>query len=477
MKLRKCFGDKTFYRRVLKVALPIVVGNAISHLVSLLDNIMVSSLGTEALAGVSITNEFIFIFQLIIFGTVSAAGIFGAQFHGSGDKDGVVYTTRFKLIATVLCAFAFIGVLWLFGDTLIASFLHENENAGDLALTAEYAREYMRVNMLGFVFFALAQTYASTMRETGETLIPMVSSITSVITNFFGNAVLIYGLCGAPTLGIRGAAIATVLSHFINLLILAIYSHAHSEKCYYANKCYQSIRIPLPLLRQIIIKGVPIMLNEFLWSLAITMRNQSYSTRGLDTVAARTIAANVINLMSVVYKAVGVSISILVGGLLGEGKLEQARDSARRMCMLDILVGLGIGIPMMALSPIVPTLYGATAGVSKIATFMLIVSGLSMPFVCYSHAAYYTMRTGGRVLITVLLDSGWMWAVVVPTAVLLSRFTSVSIFTLYILATLAEALKAVLCAALLRRVNWAQRLVGEAIKDEKDKAEISGNSV
>ena len=470
MNLRKYFGDKSFYRRVLTVSLPIVVGNAITYLVSLLDNVMVSALGTEALAGVSITNEFVFIFQLIVFGAVSAAGIFCAQFHGSGDKDGVVYTMRFKVIANLFCSLVFVGVLWIFGDALIASFLHDSENAGNLALTAEFAREYMRVNMPGFVFFALSQAYASTMRETGETFVPMVSSIASVLTNFCGNAVLIFGLFGAPTLGVKGAAIATVLSQLVNFSILAIYSHTHREKCYYANNCYKSARIPLSILSKIVVKGVPIMLNEFFWSLAITMRNQSYSTRGLDAVAARTISANVINLMSVVYKAVGTSISILVGGQLGEGKLEEARDTARKMCMLDILIGFGIGIPMIALSPIVPALYGATAGVSEIATFMLIVSGISMPFICYSHATYYTLRTGGRVLITVLLDAGWMWAVVVSTTWTLASFTSISIYSLYIFGTLAEALKVVFCSVLLRKVNWAQRLVG---MDTKDKAEIT----
>jgi Na+-driven multidrug efflux pump len=125
---------------------------------------------------------------------------------------------------------------------------------------------------------------------------------------------------------------------------------------------------------------------------------------------------------------------------------------------------------MIALSAIVPALYGATAGVCEIATFMLIVSGISMPFICYSHATYYTLRTGGRVLITVLLDAGWMWAVVVSTTWTLASFTSISIDSLYVFGTLAEALKVVFCSVLLRKVNWAQRLVG---KDSKDKAEIT----
>ena len=125
MILKKYIGDKKFYKMVLTVALPIMVQNGISNFVNLLDNVMVGRLGTEAMSGVTIVNQFIFIFNLLIFGALSSAGIFTAQFHGNGDVDGERYTVRFKLILALLSGIAGVVVFLSFDNSLISLFLHE----------------------------------------------------------------------------------------------------------------------------------------------------------------------------------------------------------------------------------------------------------------------------------------------------------------------------------------------------------------
>ena len=467
MRLRNYIGDKAFYRRVFAVSVPMMVANAITNFVGLLDNVMIGTLGTEALAGVSIVNQFIFIFQLVVFGAVSAASIFTSQFHGSGDKEGVVQTFRFKAYINIVCTGICIAIFLLFGDALIDLFLHEGQDTGNIALAKQYAKEYLLVMVIGLLPFALTQVYGSTMRETGEVLVPMYSSIAAVVTNCIGNAVLIFGLLGAPALGAKGAAIATVLSRFVELAIVAIYAHLKNGKCYYANQSLRSFRIPLPLFRQIFAKGIPIMLNEFFWSLAITMRNQSFSTRGLDVVAAQTINTTIWNLMSVIYMAVGCSIAIIVGNLLGAGKIEEAEDAAVKMRGFCVAVGAVIGAIMGALSSVFPLFFDASESVASIATFMLIVSGVGMPFAAYCHAAYYTLRTGGKVLITVLFDAVWMWAVVVPLSMILSNFTSMSIHPLFAICMLVDVFKMLLGVLLLNKVKWANQLVGTESTREK----------
>ena len=140
MFFKKFIGSRSFYKRVLVISLPIMIQNGITNFVSLLDNIMVGRIGTEAMSGVSIVNQFIFVFNLMIFGAVSAAGIFTAQYHGNRDTDGERYTFRYRMIINTLAAIAAVGVFAVFSDFLISLFLHSGSAEGDLAITLEYGK-------------------------------------------------------------------------------------------------------------------------------------------------------------------------------------------------------------------------------------------------------------------------------------------------------------------------------------------------
>ncbi len=471
MKLKSLFGTKAFYKRILSLCIPVMIQNGITNLVNMLDNVMVGSLGTEALSAVSIVNQFVFIFNLVIFGATSAAGIFTAQYHGSGDQEGVRSTVRFKGMVNFLVSVVCIVLFLLFDDQLIHLFLFEGSADGDLALTLSLAKEYLVVAVIGFVPFALANVYLSTLRETGDTVRPVYASVVAVATNCIGNAILIFGLFGAPALGVTGAALATTLSRFVEFFILSIYSHTHTDKCYFAKGLWRTLKIPTSLFGRILIKGLPLMLNEFFWSLAVTMRNQAYATRGLDVVAAQTVAVTVHNLVSVVWMSIGFSIAFIVGNLLGAGKFEEARDTGKKMMALSVVVGVGLGGFMAALSPVFPLLFGVTDVVYSLAEFMLIVFGVCTPIMAFCHASYFTLRTGGKIFITVMLDAGFMWAIAVPVAYCLSRFTSLPIQPLFILSQSCEVIKCILALILVSKVNWASCLVGEKKEDTPSEQE------
>ncbi len=461
--IKRYVGDRAFYRAVLGVSVPMIVQNGITNLVNLLDNVMVGRLSTEAMSGVSIVNQFIFIFNLLIFGAISAAGIFTAQFHGLRDVDGERYTFRFKLLINLIAGALGIAVFAAFDDGLIQWFLQMESQASELdpALTLAQGKEYLWIMLLGLIPYAISCAYASNMRETGHTVVPMVASSVAVATNFILNAVLIFGLLGAPALGVRGAAIATVISRFVELGILAVWGHTHTDRCPYLVGAFRSPYIPRALTHQIAIKGLPLMANEVIWAIAITMRNQCYSTRGLEVVAAQNIGTTVINLFSVVYLALGSAIAIVVGNQLGAGEIERARDTDRKMIVFSVACAGGIGLLLIGVAQIFPLLYNAPDIVRSLATFMIVVSGCAMPFFSYAHAAYFTLRSGGRVGITFLFDSVYMWVVVIPTVVLLSRFTDVSIYWLFVAGNLAEVLKCVFGFIFLRKINWARQLVAD----------------
>lgn len=459
MWIRKYVGDRRFYRNVLAVSLPIMIQSGITNFVGLLDNVMVGRLGTEAMSGVSIVNQFLFIFQLVIFGAISAAGIFTAQYHGLGDREGVQHTFRFKLLINVIATAVCVVTFLLLDDQLISLFLHNESASGDLSLTLHHGKQYLAIMLIGLLPYSLSQAYASTMRETRETVVPMLASVLAVGLNFLLNLLLIFGYLGFPALGVVGAAVATVISRFAELSVLLLWGHTHRARCPYLVGAFRSFRLPRILFLRIITKGLPLMANELFWSLAITMRNQCYSTRGLDVVAAQNINATIVNVFNVVYMAVGSSIAIVIGNLLGAGKIEEAKDTDRKMMVFSVLCATLMGGLLISFSHLFPQIYNTGDHVRSLAAYMMIVSAITMPFCAFSHSAYFTLRSGGKVLITLLFDSVYMWSVVVPISAVFAYVTNVNIYVLFAVCQATEVLKVIFGVVLLRRGSWLKQLV------------------
>ncbi len=460
-KIRDFFTDKAFFRKIFVIALPMVIQNGITNLVGVLDNIMVGRLSSEATSGVAIINQFMFVFYLITFGAVSAAGIFTAQYHGKGDVINVRATFRAKLI---ICAAASVfGILMFvfFGDFFINLFLTETDAGIDPALTFDLGKQYLAVMLFGIVPYSMTQAFASTLRETDRAVPPMAASAAAVGINLVLNYVLIFGKLGLPALGVPGAAIATVVSRYAEFVILIIWTNATKNKSPFIKGAIRSLRVPGELIKKIVVLGFPIMGNEFFWSLAVTMRNQCYSTRGLDAVTAISISSTFTNLFNVVYISLGTAVAVIIGNLLGAGETEEAKRTDKKLIIFSIMCTVSVALILAALSPVFPKMYNTTEGVSRLTTYMLIVYAICMPFDAYANCAYFTLRSGGKVFVTVLFDSVFSWAVVMPVCIILSRFTGVGIHILFAVGQGTDLLKAMLGFFILRKGTWAVRLVKE----------------
>ena len=459
MSLKSYIGDRAFYKRTLAIALPMIIQNTVTNLVNLLDNLMVSWVGTEQMSGVSIVNQFIFVFNLAVFGAISGAGIFTAQFNGRGDTIGVRNTMRIKVVLCFLIGIIGALAIGLFQDGLINNYLHEGgESELDLALVFDSAKEYVVYILIGLIPFALSQAYASTLRETGETLLPMIASTASIVTNLVLNAVLIFGLLGFPALGVAGAAIATAISRFIELAILIIWTHKNSDRCGFIVGLFTDFHIPTSLIKQVAVKGAPILANELLWSLSITTTNMFYSTLGPEVLPAMNISFNLQNLLSVAYFALSSSIAIIVGNLLGAGKLDEARDTDKKLLAFAVFMGLIMMGVQLALSPVFPRIYTDVESVINLASYNMVCFGFTMPLAALATATYYTIRSGGRVFITMLFDSVYAWAIVIPTLAALVSFTDLSFYILLPIILVVENLKLVPGLILVHKGIWVRQL-------------------
>ncbi|MBQ8624253.1 MAG: MATE family efflux transporter [Oscillospiraceae bacterium] len=452
---------------LLKVVVPIIVQNAITNFVNLLDNIMVGQTGTESMTGVSVANQLMFVFNIIIFGAISGAGIFTAQYYGQGDNTGVKYTLRFKVIICLLMAVMGIVVFTVFSEPLVSLYMSDAESVGDPALTLGFGKEYLMVMVFGLAPFALAQAYSSTLRETGETMVPMVGGIAAVVTNLCLNYVLIFGKFGAPALGVVGAAIATVISRYVELAIVIIYAHTHGQKHKYMAGLYRGIYIPASVTKKIIIKGLPLLLNEAFWSLGMAAIAQCYSTRGLDVVSANNISTTVSNLFNVVFISLGSAVAIIVGNALGSGDVEKAVDLDRKLIFTSIWSSAILGAMLCGVAPFFPLLYNTEPEIRALATKLIIVVAVTMPLHAFLHACYFTLRSGGKTFITFLFDSVSIWAINYVLVFSLTHWAPlVSVPIIMLCDHLSNIVKCIVGSILVKKRIWVQNLVGDKISDK-----------
>lgn len=458
--IKKYIGDKKFYSMLLKVCLPIIVQNAISNFVNLLDNIMVGQTGTVPMTGVSVANQLVFVFNIMVFGAVAGAGIFTAQYHGKNDNEGIRYTMRFKIIVCLIVGALGITVFSLFKEPLVGLYMSDTAGVVDPVAVLGYSIDYINVMVWGLLPFAISQAYSSTLRETGETFVPMLSGVIAVGVNLVFNYILIYGKFGAPALGVVGAAIATVMSRYVEMLILIIWTHTHTNKEPFAHGLFKSLYIPRDVVKGIIIKGLPLLLNEALWSLGIAAVAQCYSTRGLDVVSANNICTTIQNLFNVVFLSLGNAVAIIVGQALGAGKVEHAIDLDRKLITSSFLSCIVMGVGLFAVAPLFPEMYNTEPHIKELATELIRVVAITMPFNAVVNACYFTLRSGGKTVITFLFDSVAIWILNYTTAFLLTHYApSVSVPMIMLIEQSTNAVRCAVGLWLVHKKIWVRNLV------------------
>lgn len=445
---------------MLTVALPIMIQSGVTNFVSMLDNIMVGRVGTLQMTGVSIINQLLFVFNLCVFGAMSGAGIFTAQFYGKKDNDGVKTSFQFKLFAALLISGLGLLVFLLAGDSLISAYIQKDSLPEDIAAVTAFSKSYLKIMLIQTLPFSIAQAYSSSLRETNDRLVPMLSTIAAVAVNLVLNYMLIFGRLGAPEMGIEGAAIATVVARFVECAMLVLWAHTHKSKYPYVKGLFTSFTFTKSLTVKMITVSLPLLLNEALWSAGMAFLNQCYSVRGLDVVAATNIVSTLSNVFNVSFISFGSAIGIILSQYLGAGNKKEAKKASLKLLWFSVFVVVLIGAAMMLFAPLFPKIYNTTAEIKGLATTMLLVVAAFMPVHAFTNATYFTLRSGGKTFITFLFDSGFVWTVAAPLAFCLSRFTAMPIIPLYALVLSADLIKCVLGYIFVKRGIWLNVVVG-----------------
>jgi putative MATE family efflux protein len=437
------------------------VQDTVTNVVNLLDNVMVGSLGTAQMSGVAIANYLMFVFHLSVYGILGGAGIYGAQFAGAKQWVRFQETLRYKLYVSVSIAILAGLILTKWQTALISLYLTGEGTAADRAAMLLYGQQYLKIMIWGLLPFALTQSYSSALRESGETALPMRASVIAVLVNLVFNYLLIFGKLGLPALGVKGAAIATVLSRVVELLVVVVTAHKHQDRFPFLKGLYRSARIAKDLAVNITIKGMPLFVNEFFWSAGTITITQILSTRGLTVVGGLNIASTFTNLFGVVFFSCGIAVAIVTGQTLGSGDVELAKAQVWKLMFLAVALASSVGIILAISAGWITQIYRTEVEVRQLAAMFMRVAAFYMPFMAISHCSYFTIRSGGRTFLTMLFDSVYVFVICIPYTYTLVTFTDLGIESLYPLSQLTQPLKAVLGLAFVSTGYWARSLVGE----------------
>lgn len=458
-KRYKFIGDKAFYKMVLVIAVPIMIQNGITNFVSLLDNIMIGQIGTEQMSGVAIVNQLLFVYNLCLFGAVSGAGIFTAQYFGQQNQEGIRQTVRFKIWIVSLITSVTVILFLCAGEPLITFYLQGDGSAVSAAATLTYGRQYLLIMLPGLLPFMLVQVYSSTLRECGQTILPMKAGVVAVFVNLVLNYILIYGKFGAPALGVQGAAIATIISRFVECAIVLVHTHRHVQQNPFVKGLYTTLKVPGHLTVKIIKKGMPLLLNETLWAAGMALLTQCYSIRGLNVIAALNISNTISNVFNIVFIALGDSVAIIVGQLLGAGKMDEARDTDNKLIAFSVFSCTLIAALMLGLARFFPLLYNTNDEARTLAGYFIMLTAVFMPQNAFLHASYFTLRSGGKTIITFLFDSVFIWCVSVVIAFTLSRYTTLPVVAVYAFVQMGDWIKCLIGFILVKKGVWLQNIV------------------
>lgn len=459
-------GDRDFYRYVITILAPLVVQNTVTNVVNLIDNVMVGAVGTLPMSAVAIVNQLLFIFNLAIWGGFSGAGIFGTQYVGAGDVAGIRYCFRTKLYIGVFCTVAAFGVFLALPEQLISLYFAENTTPADALETLHHGKNYLYVMLIGLPAFAISQAYGGTLREMGETKVPMIASVVAIFVNLVFNYIFIFGNEGLAFLpfgpmGVMGAAIATVMSRFVEAVVMIVYVHKNADKYPFIKGVYKSLYLPKKLVGDIARRGTPLLLNEVMWGTGMAMIMQCYAQRGLEVVAATNIASTVSNLFNVIFLSMGNAIAIILGHMLGANETEKAKVTVWRLLALSAAACAVMGGLLAALSPFIPHIYNTTETVRATATELLLIVAILMPIFSFSFGCYFALRSGGKTMITFAFDGGYTWCLAFPMAYVLAYFTAMPIVPLYFCVNILDTVKSIVGFILIKKGVWINNIVKE----------------
>lgn len=452
MKLKvSLFNDKVFFTSLLTIAFPIMIQSFISSAVNMVDTVMIGQLGTAEIAGVGLANNFFFFLNMLFFGAASGASVFTAQYWGKKDIQGIKKTTGLCIITVTSIALLFTLASIFFPEVILALYSKDPEVIKIGAL-------YLKTVAPCFIPFGISFVFTLILRTTEKVRLAVVVTLISLSINVLFNWLLIFGLGPFPQMGVKGAAIATALARFVEIILLVLISYL--KKYPLAGSLKELFNFDLVFFRRYFIISIPVIINELLWSLGVVAQNIIFARTHTDAIAAFNIVNTISQLTWVVFIGLGNAGAVLIGNKIGEGQEQIARSYATKLTRFAPLLAVCIGLLLIPISWILPFLFKVSSSVFQIIDIIIVIVAISYPFRAFNMSTVIGVcRAGGDTVYSVFYDVFFGWFVAIPLAAIASFVLHLPAWAIFLCFAMDDVLKMTLGIARLKSGKWYHKII------------------
>ncbi len=447
--------DIAFLKKVLTIALPVAMQGMLNTVVNLVDNLMIGSLGSTAIASVGLANKVFFVFTLLVFGINSGSGVLAAQYWGNQDVKSIKKVLGLALSLAVTGSAAFMIPACANPRMLMRIFTTSEASIG-------MGAAYLAVAAFSYPCTAVTNTYVGMLRAVNRVKEPVVISCAAIVTNIVFNYILIFGKFGASAMGVVGAALATLIARVVEMtLILCVVYLGRTPLAGGARDLFGWSGL---FLRKFFATALPVICNEFIWGLGTTIYSMAYGRMGDDAVAAITIATTIQDLVVVLFQGLSAATAVILGNEMGAGNLKRAETYGKNFFILQFLVTVVMAGVCVSLRWSFISLYqpGISDGVAKSVSRCIIVFALFSPFRMFNYVNVVgVLRSGGDTAMCLFIDTSGVWLIGIPLAFIGGLWLKQPIHIVYAMVTLEEVYKAVIGYARYRQKKWLRNLAVE----------------
>lgn len=446
---------KIMGRKLFSIALPIMLQNLLSTSLSFLDTLMIGQLGQEQIAAVGIANQVYFLISLFFFGIASGTSIFLSQYYGSGEFDKMKKTIS---LATTICFVGSIAMAifsYIKPDFIIHFFSTD-------APVVESGRTYMRIVAPSYIFAAISSTLSIGFRSINKAKVPLLISLVSLTMNAVGNWLLIFGIGPFPALGVAGGALSTLIARLLEMIILIVLIWRKDGEVF-AFKTKDDFIWNKSFLSFFIKTSMPVLLNEVLWSLGMTLYKVAFASLGTEALATVNITESIANFFFIAMLGIGNGTTILIGNVLGTGDKETALRWADKIVILSLFTGVLMGTLEFMMAPLFASWFNVGASVSAAAILSLRIQALMQPMKSLNMTTVVgILRAGGDTRYALFAELAGVYLVGVPCSFLGAKVLGLSIPMIYLLLGLEELEKFIAGIIRVRSKKWANVLTDKA---------------
>ena len=445
--------DKSFYRALFSMAAVIAMQNLITYAVNLADNVMIGSYSQDALSGVAMVNQIQFLLQMVVMGIGNGIVVLGAQYWGKRQIDPIRRVTTIGLLLAVFISAVMMLLVYFFPQQAL-SILTDEE-----VVIAE-GTKYMKIFCFSFVLFAITNIFLASLRSVETVKIGFIVTSIALTVNVILNYGLIYGKLGLPEMGVEGAALATLISRIVEFLIVTTYALRFDKKVKW--RVAELMHIDGQLFRDYICVGLPLILSNSIWGLAMSAQTAILGRLGSDTIAANTIATTIFQVVTVLMYGCANSSGVIIGKTVGEGDIPRVKAYAKTLQIIYVLIGIATGIVLYTCRDFIISLYSITQETKVLARQFISILSITVIGSSYQMACLTGIVTGGGDTKFVLInDLIHQWLIVIPAAFLSAFVFHAPLWVTFICLKSDQILKCFVAMVKVNRFRWIHVLTRE----------------